>query len=88
MSEINKIEQFVIDKVRELKIQAGIRQVKMSVDIELNAKYVGNVESNKTPDNYNLNQLNKIAEILNSSIKDFVPDSPLPGKSSRKKVSS
>ncbi len=31
--------------------KAGISQVKLSVDMELNAKFVGNVESNKTPDN-------------------------------------
>lgn len=88
MSEISKIEQFVIDRVRELRIKAGISQVKMSVDMELNAKFVGNVESSKTPDKYNLNHLNKIAEILNCSIKDFLPDKPLPGDFSKKKGTS
>jgi len=79
MSEISKIEQFVIDRVRELRMNAGISQVKLSADMELNTKFVGNVESSKTPDKYNLNHLNKIATILNCSIKDFFPDKPITG---------
>lgn len=59
--------------------KAGISQVKLSVDMELNAKF-GNVESNKTPDKYNLNHMNKIAAILERSIKDFFPDKPLATK--------
>lgn len=85
MGEISKIEQFVIDKVREIRMEAGVSQVKLSVDMELNAKFVGNVESSKTPDKYNLNHLNKIAEILYCSIKDFVPEQPFSGDISKKK---
>jgi transcriptional regulator with XRE-family HTH domain len=77
MSEISKIEQFVIDKVRELRIKAGISQANLSLEIGLSSKFVGNVESSKTPDKYNLNHLDKIAGILNCSIKDFLPDQPL-----------
>lgn len=84
MSEISKIEQFVIDKVRELRIKAGISQVNLSIEIGLSSKFVGNVESSKTPDKYNLNHLNKIAEILKCSIKDFFPDQPLPGEISKR----
>ena len=85
MSEISKIEQYVIDRVREKRIEAGISQVSLSVDMELNAKFVGNVESSKTPDKYNLNHLNKIAVIFKCSIKDFLPDHPIPGETSKKK---
>jgi len=85
MSEISKIEQFVIDKVRELRMRAGISQVSLSVEMELSTKFVGNVESNKTPDKYNLNHLNKIAIILKCSIKDFFPDEPIASDLSMKK---
>jgi transcriptional regulator with XRE-family HTH domain len=80
MIEISKIEQYVIDRVREIRMKAGISQVNLSVDMELNSKFVGNVESSKTRDKYNLNHLNKIAEILNCSIKDFFPDIPIATK--------
>jgi len=71
MSEISKIEQFVIDKVREMRMDAGISQAKLSIEMGLSANFVGNVESSKAHEEYNLNHLNKIAEILNCSIKDF-----------------
>jgi len=86
MSEISKIEQFVIDRVRELRMKAGISQINLSVDMGLNAKFVGNVESSKTPDKYNLNHLNKISEILECSIKDFFPNQPIPSEISKKSV--
>ena len=54
--------------------------------MELNEKFVGNVESMKTPDKYNLNHLNTIAEILKCSVKDFVPDKPLPGEIQKRKI--
>lgn len=74
MSEISKIEQHVIDKVRELRIKAGISQEMLSVKMELSSKFVGNVESSKRTAKYNINHLNKIAEILGCSMRDFFPD--------------
>ncbi|MNY81059.1 hypothetical protein D3C86_2224270 [compost metagenome] len=49
----------------------------------LNGKFVGNVESTKTPEKYNINHINKIAEIFQCSIKDFFPDNPIPGEIER-----
>lgn len=36
--------------------------------------FVGQVESNKCKSKYNLNHLNKLAEIFDCSIKDFFPE--------------
>jgi transcriptional regulator with XRE-family HTH domain len=88
MSEISKIEQYVIDKVREIRMKAEISQSNLSAGMELSSKFVGNVESSKTPDKYNINHLNKIAEILQCSIKDFFPDKPIPGDILKKKSNS
>lgn len=85
MSEISKIEQYVIDKVREIRMKAEISQSNLSVGMELSSKFVGNVESNKTPDKYNINHLNKIAEILQCSIKDFFPEEPIAVEIPKKK---
>ncbi len=76
-------KEIVIDKVRELRMKAGVSQVNLSVNMGLNAKFVGNVESNKTPDKYNLNHLNKIAAILDHSIKDFFPDQPITNENAK-----
>ncbi|AMP98665.1 DNA-binding protein [Pedobacter cryoconitis] len=86
MSEISKIEQYVIDKVREIRMKAEISQSNLSAGMELSSKFVGNVESSKTPDKYNINHLNKIAEILQCSIKDFFPDKPISGEILKKKT--
>ncbi len=74
MSEISKIEQYAIDKVREKRIEAGISQEALSLKMELNSKFVGNVESVKRTTKYNLNHLNKIAQILQCSIREFFPE--------------
>jgi transcriptional regulator with XRE-family HTH domain len=74
MSKISKIEQYAIDKVREKRIAAGLSQEMLSLKMELNSKFVGNVESVKRTTKYNLNHLNKIAQILGCSIREFFPE--------------
>lgn len=86
MAITTEIEQFVIDKVREIRIEKGYSQVSLSMEMGLSHKFVGNVESPKTPDKYNINHLNKIAELLNCSIRDFFPIKPIPGDLVKRKV--
>lgn len=74
MGQVTEIEQYIIDKVREKRIKAGLTQAVLSVAIDLNPKFVGNVERLKTDDKYNINHLKKIAEVLGCSIKDFFPE--------------
>mgnify|MGYP001154351114 CR=1 FL=1 len=83
MGKASEIEQFVIDKVREIRLLKNIGQKQLSILMGLNGKFVGNVESTKTPDKYNLNHLNKIAEIFECSIKDFFPEKPIQGEIER-----
>ncbi|WP_426329066.1 helix-turn-helix domain-containing protein [Pedobacter sp. R-06] len=83
MGKASEIEQFVIDKVREIRLLKNVSQKQLSVLMGLNGKFVGNVESTKTPDKYNLNHLNKIAEIFECSIKDFFPEKPISGEIER-----
>lgn len=83
MGKASEIEQFVIDKVREIRLLKNIGQKQLSILMGLNGKFIGNVESTKTPDKYNLNHLNKIAEIFECSIKDFFPEKPILGEIER-----
>ncbi|PTT00720.1 XRE family transcriptional regulator, partial [Pedobacter sp. HMWF019] len=50
MAIITEIEQFVIDKVREMRIARKIGQEKLSLDMGLAPKFVGNVESPNRPE--------------------------------------
>lgn len=74
MSKLTEIEQYVIDRVREKRIQAGLTQAVLSVAMDLNPKFVGSVERSSTDDKYNLNHLKKIADILGCSIREFFPE--------------
>jgi hypothetical protein len=47
MSKISKIEQYVIDKVRELRLKADVSQVSLSLDIGLSSKFVGMLKATK-----------------------------------------
>jgi transcriptional regulator with XRE-family HTH domain len=80
MSNTSPIEQFAIDKVREIRLIKNVSQISLSLDMGLSSKFIGNVESPKRNEKYNLDHLNKIAEILHCSIKDFFPDEPIIGE--------
>lgn len=80
MAVITEIEQYVIDKVREFRLNLNYGQEKLSREMGLSEKFIGNVESTKTRDKYNINHLNKIAEIFQCSIKDFFPEQPIKGE--------
>jgi len=80
MSNASPIEQYAIDKVREIRLLKNVGQKALSVEMGLSDKFVGNVESPKRKEKYNLEHLNKIAEILRCSIKDFFPHEPIVGE--------
>ncbi len=77
MGKLSPIEQYVIDKVRDMRIKAGLTQAVLSVAMDLNPRFVGSVERVKTDDKYNINHLNKLAIIFECSIKDFFPEKPI-----------
>lgn len=76
-ADTSAIEQFVIDKVREIRKEKGISQRELSAMTDLSIGFIGDVESVKSRAKYNLNHLNTIAQALNCSPKDFLPDTPI-----------
>jgi len=72
--DISRIEQYVIDAVREKRKEKGVSQRELAYLLDVAVSFIGEVESRRTRAKYNLNHLNKIAEILNCSPKDFLPD--------------
>jgi len=80
MAEISVIEQIVIDNVRKILVGLEYPQDKLSVDMGLNEKFIGHVESTKAKEKYNINHLNKIAELFECSIRDFFPEEPIKGE--------
>jgi transcriptional regulator with XRE-family HTH domain len=68
------IEQYVIDKVKEIRTSKGISQAKLAHLIELPVGFIGNVENPKHIAKYNLNHLNRISKELDVEFKDFFPE--------------
>lgn len=76
-SHATKIEQYIINKVKEKRIETGLSQADLSFKLGLTDSFVAHVETPKRRDKYNVNHLNKLAKIFKCSIKDFFPDKPL-----------
>jgi transcriptional regulator with XRE-family HTH domain len=68
------IEQYVIDKVKEIRTSKGISQAKLAHLIELSVGFIGNVENPRHIAKYNLNHLNRISKELGEPFKDFFPE--------------
>jgi transcriptional regulator with XRE-family HTH domain len=73
----NKIDLYVIERVRELRLKKGISQAEIAAELGYGASYIGNIESLNTPAKYNVNHLNKIAKVFECSPRDFLPEKPL-----------
>lgn len=70
---ISLLDEYIIEAVKIKRKEAGISQAELSTLMDLNDKYIGAVEGKTVETKYNLNHLNKIAEILDCSIADFLP---------------
>lgn len=76
-SEKTNIELFVIRKVREKRETVGMSQSELATRLNTSNGFIGQVESPKFPAKYNLNHINKLAEIFECSPKDFLPEEVL-----------
>jgi transcriptional regulator with XRE-family HTH domain len=74
--ELTPIEQFVIDKVREIRKERGFSQRDIAYEIDIDQSFLAAIESPKGRAKYNLNHLNDLAKLFKCSPKDFLPDQP------------
>jgi transcriptional regulator with XRE-family HTH domain len=73
-------EMAVIDLVREKRIEKKLSQDLIAAFIGKTRGFVGHVESPANPSKYNLNHLNRIANEMGCSPKDFIPKFAIPEK--------
>lgn len=71
---MSKIEQFVIDTVREKRLKAKISQKDLADALDLSIGFIGDIESTKSRAKYNLNHINALARLFNCSPQEFLPD--------------
>ena len=70
------IEQYVIDVVRRKRIEKEISQKELAFMLDLSIGFIGDIESTKSRAKYNLNHIDKLAEIFDCSPREFLPDEP------------
>lgn len=73
----SQIDLYVIDKVREKRVELGISQVKLASKLKMSVGFIGKVESDNYESHYNVKHLNELAKILECSSRDFFPIEPL-----------
>jgi len=73
---VSSVEQYVIDKVREKRIEKGWSQKDLAYEIDLSISFIGDVESPKCRAKYNLNHINTLAKVFECSPRDFLPELP------------
>jgi len=77
MAGKTKIELYVINKVKEKRLEIGMSQAQLSHVLEVSTGMVGMAESPKYTTKYSLEQLNKLALIFKCAPSDFMPNKPL-----------
>jgi len=69
-----KIDQFVIDRVRDLRQERKVSQAELADRLDLSRGFIGAVENPHQRAKYNLTLLNEIAKVFDCSIRDFFPE--------------
>lgn len=77
MGEATKIEKYIIQKVREKRIEFGFTQIVLSQKLNMSDSFVGHVETPRRRAKYNVNHLNSLAKIFKCSPREFMPEKPL-----------
>ena len=72
------IEQYVINKIKEIRIDKGLSQEDIASVLDTSRGFIGQIESHNHPAKYNLNHLNLLSIELGVSLKDFFPENPIP----------
>jgi len=75
--EKTSIELYVISRVKDMREAKGMSQSELATMLNTSNGFIGQIESPKFPAKYNLNHINKLAEIFDCSPKDFLPNEVL-----------
>lgn len=73
----SEIDRFVINTVREKRLEKGMSQRELAYSLELSIGFIGDIENPKYRAKYNLSHINELAKIFKCSPKDFLPEKAL-----------
>ena len=78
------LERYIVEEVKKKRLELHITQADLSMLMGKSDHYVSQVENGRNGNKYNINHLNRLANIFHCSIKDFLPDGPFPDESRTK----
>jgi transcriptional regulator with XRE-family HTH domain len=73
----SKIDWYVINKVREMRMEKKFSQDDIAIHLNLSKGYIGHIESPNFIAKYNNRHLNELAKFFKCSPRDFFPENPL-----------
>lgn len=73
-SSLDKIERYIITRVKGIRESKGISQEVLSLAIGKGSSFISDIEAPSKKAKYNVVHLNLIAKALGCSPKDFWPD--------------
>lgn len=76
-SSLEKIERYIISRIKEIREEKNITQEQLSLAIGKNITFISQIEAPSKKAKYNIIHLNLIAKVLECSPKDFWPENPL-----------
>ena len=74
---LDKIERYIISRVKEIRETKGITQEQLSLSLGKNITFISQIEAPSKKAKYNIIHLNEIAKVLGCSSKDFWPEKPI-----------
>ena len=70
---ISDVEQYIIDRVKEIRTEKGISQRELSYLLEMSQGFIAKVENPNLRAKYNINHVYKIAEVFHCEIMEILP---------------
>ncbi|WP_158795478.1 helix-turn-helix domain-containing protein [Pedobacter sp. L105] len=67
------IELYVIEKVKNLRVEQGLRQKDIAEIIQTKGSFIGNVENPRNPAKYNLKHIALLAKYFRIPPREFLP---------------
>lgn len=71
---ISEIEQYVIDRIKEIRSEKGISQRELAYLMDISQGFIAKVENPTLRAKYNINHVYLIAKIFKCRITDILPD--------------
>ena len=70
------IEQYVIDRVREIRTEKGFSQIDLAYALGVTKGFVAAIENPNMRAKYKIDHLNRLATLFECPFANFFPDKP------------